>query len=169
MTWSRAFDAPIPLPDGDEITTLREGRRIRHGPAREGARQAAFGARCRASKASAVLSDRGCRRDGAPLMSQDMMGRRCLHGMAVPRALNRHDERVFDTSRKAHHCGKRKLARDRTGYWAPRHPRGRVRRPFVGRGSAWRRLRSRAHRLARGARQRPFFVKLGSFAKNFWT
>jgi hypothetical protein len=24
MTWSRAFDAPIPLPDGGEITTLRE-------------------------------------------------------------------------------------------------------------------------------------------------
>jgi hypothetical protein len=24
MTWSRAFDAPIRLPDGGEITTLRE-------------------------------------------------------------------------------------------------------------------------------------------------
>jgi hypothetical protein len=24
MTWSRAFDAPIPLPDGGEITTSRE-------------------------------------------------------------------------------------------------------------------------------------------------
>jgi hypothetical protein len=93
MTWSRAFDAPIPLPDGGEITHLARGRRIRHGPAREGARQAAFSARCGAGKASAVLSDRGCRRDGAPLLSQNMMGRRCLRGLAVPRALNRHDER----------------------------------------------------------------------------
>jgi hypothetical protein len=29
------------------------------------------------------------------------------------RALNRHVERVFDPSRKDHHWGKRKLARDR--------------------------------------------------------
>jgi hypothetical protein len=50
----------------------------------------------------------------ARALSQNLMGRRCLRGLAVPRALNRHDERVFDTSRKAHHCGKRKLARDRT-------------------------------------------------------
>jgi hypothetical protein len=52
---------------------------------------------------------------------------------------------------------------------APRSPRGRVPRPFVGRGTAWRRLRSRAHRLARGARQRPFFgalkIKVLQFAK----
>jgi hypothetical protein len=29
------------------------------------------------------------------------------------RALNRHVERVFNPDRKEHHCGRRKLARDR--------------------------------------------------------
>jgi len=33
--------------------------------------------------------------------------------IGVMQALNRHVERVFDTSRKPHHWGKRKLARDR--------------------------------------------------------
>jgi hypothetical protein len=33
--------------------------------------------------------------------------------IAVIRALNRHVERVFDGSRKDHHWGRRKLARDR--------------------------------------------------------
>jgi hypothetical protein len=33
--------------------------------------------------------------------------------VGVMRALNRHVERVFDTSRKDHHWGRRKLARDR--------------------------------------------------------
>jgi hypothetical protein len=36
MSWSRAFDAPIPLPDGAEITTLREaGEYITALPAAE--------------------------------------------------------------------------------------------------------------------------------------
>jgi len=34
-------------------------------------------------------------------------------GIRVMRALNRNVERVFDTSRKEHHLGPRKLARDR--------------------------------------------------------
>jgi hypothetical protein len=33
--------------------------------------------------------------------------------IGLMRALNRHVERVFDSSRKDHHWGKRKLARDR--------------------------------------------------------
>jgi hypothetical protein len=33
--------------------------------------------------------------------------------IGIMRALNRHVERVFDTTRKAHHWGRRKLARDR--------------------------------------------------------
>ena len=33
--------------------------------------------------------------------------------MGIMRALNRHVERVFDSSRKEHHWGRRKLARDR--------------------------------------------------------
>jgi hypothetical protein len=33
--------------------------------------------------------------------------------IGVLRALNRHVERVFDPSRKEHHWGRRKLARDR--------------------------------------------------------
>ena len=36
MAWSRAFDAPVPLPDGGEITTLREaGEYITDLPAKE--------------------------------------------------------------------------------------------------------------------------------------
>jgi hypothetical protein len=33
--------------------------------------------------------------------------------IGVMRALNRHVERIFDPSRKEHHWGRRKLARDR--------------------------------------------------------
>jgi hypothetical protein len=33
--------------------------------------------------------------------------------IGVMRALNRHVERVFNSSRKETHCGRRKLARDR--------------------------------------------------------
>jgi hypothetical protein len=33
--------------------------------------------------------------------------------IGIMRALNRHVERVFDPSRKDHHWGRRKLARDR--------------------------------------------------------
>jgi hypothetical protein len=33
--------------------------------------------------------------------------------IGVMRALNRHVERVFDSSRKDHHWGRQKLARDR--------------------------------------------------------
>lgn len=36
-----------------------------------------------------------------------------LARIGVMRALNRHVERVFDTSRKEKHWGRRKLARDR--------------------------------------------------------
>jgi hypothetical protein len=36
-----------------------------------------------------------------------------LAQIGVMRALNRHVQRVFDTSRKDHHWGRRKLARDR--------------------------------------------------------
>ena len=32
--------------------------------------------------------------------------------MGVMKAIHRHHVRVFDTSRKPHHCGKRKLKRD---------------------------------------------------------
>ena len=34
-------------------------------------------------------------------------------GIGVVKALNRHVERVFNSDRKDHHWGKRKLARDR--------------------------------------------------------
>jgi hypothetical protein len=33
--------------------------------------------------------------------------------IGIMRALNRHVERVFDPTRKGHHWGRRKLARDR--------------------------------------------------------
>jgi hypothetical protein len=64
-----------------------------------------------------------------PLLVDDLGGPRCLlaarYGrfmrdpptmfarIGVMRALNRHVERVFNPSRKEHHWGRRKLARDR--------------------------------------------------------
>jgi hypothetical protein len=54
--------------------------------------------------------------------------------IGVMRALNRHVERVFDSSRKEKHWGQRKLARDRR--------RGRGIGRWRNRSTGWRRVRS---------------------------
>jgi hypothetical protein len=49
----------------------------------------------------------------ALLLVAEHGGPTMLAQIGVMRALNRHVQRVFDTSRKDHHWGRRKLARDR--------------------------------------------------------
>ena len=50
---------------------------------------------------------------GALILVAEKGGPTMLARIGVMRALNRHVERVFNTGRKDHHWGKRKLARDR--------------------------------------------------------
>jgi hypothetical protein len=49
----------------------------------------------------------------ALILVADRGGPTMFARIGVMRALNRHVERVFDPSRKDHHWGQRKLARDR--------------------------------------------------------
>jgi hypothetical protein len=49
----------------------------------------------------------------APILVATLGGPTMLARIGVMRALNRHVERVFDPTRKEHHWGQRKLARDR--------------------------------------------------------
>ena len=94
--WSRAFDDPIPLPDGRILRTLRDaGHYIASLPKRQHDApewQAAI-------EALMLVADRG----GPTMFAR----------IGVMRALNRHVERVFDPSRKEKHWSQRKLARDR--------------------------------------------------------
>jgi hypothetical protein len=58
------------------------------------------------------------RRNGRPrwktlILVAEIGGPTMFARIAVMRALNRHVERVFNPSRKDHHWGRRKLARDR--------------------------------------------------------
>jgi len=95
MPWSRSFEDPITLPDGRTLSTLRDAASYLMalpGKTRQSdERQAAIEALLMAAE------DRG------PLM-------RARIGML--RALSANAERVFDSSRKDTHWGKRKLERD---------------------------------------------------------
>ena len=94
--WRRKFDDPIPLPRGRQLVTLQDaGEFITRLPKAEH-QTAEWQAAMEALILVATL--------GGPTM---------FARIGVMRALNRHVERVFDTSRKDHHWGKRKLARDR--------------------------------------------------------
>jgi hypothetical protein len=96
MPWSRPFDDPISLPGRRKLVTLRDaGRYIaalpkveQESPEWQGATEALIMA----------AEDRG------PLMHAHI---------GMMRALSRNVERVFDPTRKDHHWGRRKLARDR--------------------------------------------------------
>jgi len=94
--WSREFDDPIVLPEGEKLRTLRDAATYVTGlPKKESALpewQAAI-------EALILVADRG----GPTMFAR----------IGMMRALNRHIERVFDSSRKEKHWGKRKLARDR--------------------------------------------------------
>ena len=94
--WSREFDDPIVLPEGEKLRTQQDAAtHITNLPKKESDLpewQAAI-------EALILVADRG-----GPTM---------FAGIGVMKALNRHVERVFDPSRKEKHWGKRKLARDR--------------------------------------------------------
>jgi hypothetical protein len=96
MSWDRPFAHPLPLPSGPPARTLRAAANyIKKLPQAEHDSpdwQIAIGMLIEAAE------DRG------PMM---------FAKMAILRAVNRHVERPLNTSRKDHHWGKRKLARDR--------------------------------------------------------
>jgi hypothetical protein len=93
--WSRKFDEPIPLPKGGQLKTLKDaGNYITKLPKADH-----MAAEWQAAMEALILV--------ATLGGPTMFAR-----IGVRRALNRHAERVFNTSRKATHGGRSKLARD---------------------------------------------------------
>jgi hypothetical protein len=96
MSWSAHFEDPIPLPNGRKLVTLKDaGAYITKLPKAEH-----DALEWQAAMEALILV---AENDGPTMFAR----------IGVMRALNRHVEVVFDTSRKAHHLGKRKLARDR--------------------------------------------------------
>jgi hypothetical protein len=94
--WKRRFDGPIPVPRGREPVTLEDaGNYITKLPKAEHE-----AAEWQAAMEALIL----VAMSGGPTM---------FARIGVMRALNRHVERVFNPSRKDHHWGRRKLARDR--------------------------------------------------------
>ena len=94
--WKRPFDEPIPLPGGRKLVTLRDaGNFITKLPKTEH-----DAAEWQAAMEALIL----VATHGGPTM---------FARIGVMQALNRHVERVFDPTRKEHHWGRRKLARDR--------------------------------------------------------
>jgi hypothetical protein len=95
MGWSRAFDDPIPLPDGRELRTLREAALyVTKLPKAEHDLE-----EWQAAMAALLLV---AEHDGPTMFAR----------IGLMRALNRHVERVFNPSRKEHHWGRRKLKRN---------------------------------------------------------
>jgi hypothetical protein len=95
MLWSTPFDVPIAL-EGTTLRTLRDAIKYL-GTAIPKAEHVH----------PAVLT-------AATINTQAAEGRALImHGrIGTLQAINRHKERVF-TDRKVHHCGKRKLKRDK--------------------------------------------------------
>jgi len=96
VPWDRPFAEPIELPKGKGLVTLRDAALyITKLP------KAEHDAKERQAAMQALLLV--AEHDGPTMFAR----------IGVMRALNRHVERVFDSSRKDHHWGRRKLARDR--------------------------------------------------------
>ena len=95
VSWSCHFDEPIQLPNSKRLATLRDAALyITKLPKAEHDTlewQAAM-------EALLLVAES----DGPTMFAR----------IGVMRALNRHAERVFNPSRKDHHWGRRKLARD---------------------------------------------------------
>ena len=95
IAWRRPFDDPIPLPRGRELVTLEDAgtyttklsKAEHEAPEWQAAMQALI----------LVATS------GGPTM---------LARIGVLRELNRHHVREFNSDRKPHHWGKRKLKRD---------------------------------------------------------
>jgi hypothetical protein len=95
VPWSRRFDEPIALPRGRQLVTLKDaGNYITKLPKAEHEAP-----EWQTAMEALIL----VATHGVPTM---------FARIGVMQALNRHVERVFDTSRKPHHWGKRKLKRD---------------------------------------------------------
>jgi hypothetical protein len=97
VSWSLRFAEPIVLEDGSKLATLRDA--IRH---------------------LAKMIPEAERDMAEVLTASDLLTQAAEHDgpvefarIATLQAIKRHVERVFDTSRKDHHWGRRKLARDR--------------------------------------------------------
>ena len=96
VPWDRPFAEPIELPKGKRLITLRDAALfITKLPKAEHDAE-----EWQAAMAALLLV---AEHDGPTMFAR----------IGVMRALNRHVERVFDLSRKDHHWGRRKLARDR--------------------------------------------------------
>jgi hypothetical protein len=95
VSWKRRFDDPIVLPDGRQIVTLRDAATYATKLPKEESATTEWQA---AMEALLLVAEH----DGPTMFAR----------IGVMRALNRHVERVFDTSRKDKHWGKRKLKRD---------------------------------------------------------
>jgi hypothetical protein len=95
MSWSRAFDEPIPVPKGRRLVTLRDaGDYIAKLP-----------------KAK-YLTEEWQAAMLALMLVVDLNGPTMMARIGITRALNRHVVRVFNPDRKDTHWGKRKLKRD---------------------------------------------------------
>jgi hypothetical protein len=93
--WSRKFDDPIPLPNGRQLITLEDaGTYIAKLPKAEHEAP-----ECQAAMEALIL----VATQGGPTM---------FARIGVMQALNRRRVREFNTDRKPHHWGKRKLKRD---------------------------------------------------------
>ena len=96
MPWDQQFFDPIILPGRKPLVTLRDAALyITKLPKAEHDAE-----EWQAAMAALLLV---AEHDGPTMFAR----------IGVMRALNRHVERVFDPSRKDHHWGRRKLARDR--------------------------------------------------------
>ena len=94
--WTRKFEDPIPLPRGRQLVTLEDAARyIQKLP-----------------KAEQQIEEWQTAVEVLILVAESNGGPTMMARIGVMQALNRNVERVF-TSRKDHHWGKRKLARDR--------------------------------------------------------
>src|ERR1700676_2765346 len=97
--WTRKFEDPIPLPRGRQLVTLEDAARyIQKLP-----------------KAEQQLEEWQTAVEVLILVAESNGGPTMMARIGVMQALNRNVERVF-TSRKDHHWGKRKRARDRCSF-----------------------------------------------------
>jgi hypothetical protein len=96
MSWHQTFFDPIELPTGRKLVTLRDAATY-------------------VTKLPKAQHDTPEWQDAmqALLLVAEHNRPTMLARIGVMHALNRHVERVFDSSRKDHNWGRRKLARDR--------------------------------------------------------
>jgi hypothetical protein len=96
LSWNQQFFDPIELPGGRKLVTLRDAALYITNLTK---------AEHDAEEWQAAME--------ALMLVAEHDGPTMFPRIGVMRALNRHVERVFDSSRKDHHWGRRKLARDR--------------------------------------------------------